>query len=65
MDLGDAYEDYQGEVRCWGCRTTLQVVLREGKLQSMHLGGTRVPTPPASTGRAADPASAPAEQEPT
>ncbi len=36
MDLGDAYEDYEGEVRCWGCRTILEVALHEGKLRSMR-----------------------------
>jgi hypothetical protein len=37
MELGDAYEDYQGEVRCWGCRAIVDITLREGKLQSMKL----------------------------
>ena len=38
MELGDAYEDYQGEVRCWGCHATIEVNLHEGKLKSMKLG---------------------------
>lgn len=39
MDLGDAYEDYQGEVRCWGCRAVLEVTLQEGKLKAMRRSG--------------------------
>ena len=35
MELGDAYEDYDGEIRCWGCRAILEVTLREGQLRSM------------------------------
>jgi hypothetical protein len=38
MELSDAYEDYQGEVRCWGCRTTLQVTIEKGKLKAMQRG---------------------------
>ena len=36
MDLGDAYEDYAGELRCWGCQAVLEVSLQEGKLKSMR-----------------------------
>jgi hypothetical protein len=36
MELSEAYEDYQGEVRCWVCRTVLEVALREGKLRSIR-----------------------------
>jgi hypothetical protein len=36
MDLGEAYEDYQGEIRCWGCHTVLEVTMREGKLMAMR-----------------------------
>jgi len=44
MELGDAYEDYEGEIRCWGCRGVLEVTLHEGKLQSMRLS-TLTPQP--------------------
>jgi hypothetical protein len=37
IELDEAYEDYQGEVRCWGCRAIVEVSLHEGKLQSMKL----------------------------
>jgi len=39
MDLGEAYEDYAGEIRCWACRTVLEVTLQEGKLKAMKRGG--------------------------
>ncbi len=48
-DLGDAYEDYQGEIRCWGCRTVLEVALQEGKLRAMRrveAGGAPGVSPP-------------------
>lgn len=40
MEIGDAYEDYEGEIRCWGCSTTLEVALREGKLRSMKMSNS-------------------------
>jgi len=44
MELSDAYDDYEGEVRCWGCRAVLEVTLHEGKLQRMRLA-TGEPAP--------------------
>lgn len=55
LELGDAYEDYQGPVRCWGCRAVLEVSLQEGKLRAMKrafagpasgMGPPQVPEPP-------------------
>lgn len=37
MELGEAYEDYQGEIRCWGCQALIDVTLHDGKLQTMKL----------------------------
>ncbi len=54
MDLGDAYEDYQGEVRCWGCKAVLDVTLQDGKLKSMRRGGA-AETPGSSAGLAEPP----------
>lgn len=51
MDLGDAYEDYEGEVKCWGCQAVLEVTLQEGRLKAMKRGGA-VGAPPPSVGRA-------------
>ena len=36
MTLGEAYEDYEGDIRCWGCRVVLEVALSEGRLRSMR-----------------------------
>lgn len=36
MELSEAYEDFEGEVRCWGCQSSLEVVLHEGKLRSIR-----------------------------
>jgi 16S rRNA U516 pseudouridylate synthase RsuA-like enzyme len=36
MELSEAYEDFEGEVRCWGCQAALEVVLHEGKLRSIR-----------------------------
>jgi hypothetical protein len=54
FELGDAYESYTGQIRCWGCRATLDVALLEGKLQSMQMHENAVilvlpasPAPPA------------------
>ena len=35
MSLGEAYEDYHGEVKCWGCQVALEVAIQEGKLMAM------------------------------
>jgi len=35
MVLGDAYADYHGEIRCWGCRGILDVSLKDGRLEAM------------------------------
>ena len=37
QELSEAYENYQGQIRCWGCSATLDVSLVDGKLQSMQL----------------------------
>jgi len=39
MSLGEAYEDYQGEIRCWGCQSLLEVAIQEGKLMAMKRAG--------------------------
>ena len=36
LDLGDAYENYRGAVRCWSCRALLDVTLEEGLLRGMQ-----------------------------
>jgi len=44
MELSDSYEDYEGEVRCWGCRAMIEITLQEGMLRKMRLvSGEPVP----------------------
>ena len=59
MELGDAYEDYEGEIRCWGCQAVLEVALQEGKLRSMRQG----PRTPSPSVERADPTTVPLVQE--
>lgn len=49
VELGEAYEDYAGEVKCWGCQAVLEVTLQEGKLKAMKQGGV-AGTAPSSAG---------------
>jgi len=35
IELGDAYEDYEGAIKCWGCSAVLEVKLLQGKLKTM------------------------------
>ena len=37
IQLEDTYEDYEGEVKCWGCQGMNEVVIHEGKVQHMKL----------------------------
>jgi hypothetical protein len=41
LELGDAYTDYQGVVRCWVCHRSFELSLSDGRLLSMK------PTPEA------------------
>jgi hypothetical protein len=43
FELGDAYESYTGQIRCWGCQTTLDISLLDGKLLSMTLHDDAAP----------------------
>ena len=35
FDLDDAYDDYEGEVKCWICGGILDIKALEGKLKSL------------------------------
>jgi len=43
MELAEAYEDYQGEVRCWGCHALVEITMKDGKLRAMKLSSSEVP----------------------
>ncbi|MBI2219426.1 MAG: hypothetical protein HYU51_19275 [Candidatus Rokubacteria bacterium] len=37
VDLGDAYDDYAGPVKCVACRAVLEIVTGTGNLRSLAL----------------------------
>ncbi len=42
LEFGDAYEEYEGEIKCWVCSAVLAVKIQDGRLKSMKfLGSTR------------------------
>ena len=43
MDLGDASEPFQGDIRCFHCRTRLEVKKAGGQLRSMKAKPTIAP----------------------
>jgi hypothetical protein len=45
VDLGDSYDDYEGQVTCYVCHETLDIKSKDGKLRFVHLfGGAPNPT---------------------
>jgi uncharacterized membrane protein len=34
MDLDDAYDDYEGPVKCFACRATLEIRTEQGSLRA-------------------------------
>lgn len=51
VTLDDAYEEYDGAVRCWGCHSLLQVTISDGKLKAMALGAAERSASAAAGGR--------------
>ena len=45
VDLDDAYEDYEGHIRCFACSTLLEVRTEEGRVKSVKIMNLK--TPPA------------------
>jgi hypothetical protein len=43
LDLHDAYDDYDGPVRCFVCRTLLAVRTREGQVKWVEIAGSLPP----------------------
>jgi len=37
VELGDAYEEFEGQVRCWICGALLKIKTEEGSLKAMEL----------------------------
>jgi ribosomal protein S27E len=40
MTLDDAYDDFEGLVKCYVCGTLLQVKTSEGKIKAVNIAGT-------------------------
>ncbi|MBI4703932.1 MAG: hypothetical protein HY744_22715 [Deltaproteobacteria bacterium] len=57
--LDEAYEDYRGELRCWGCRAVIEVAIEQGKLKAMRCVGPGAPV----AARAQEAAAAPVLEE--
>jgi hypothetical protein len=51
FQVDDAYDDYEGPVRCWVCGALLEIKAIDGSLRRMGLY-----TPPVSTKISAEPA---------
>ena len=43
LDLGDAYDDYEGQVRCFICASLLAIRTQDGCVKSVELAGRHVP----------------------
>ena len=45
IEISDAYDDYEGQVKCWVCAAMLEIKTEEGCLKAMKLPATgpRVP----------------------
>ncbi|MBM9521176.1 hypothetical protein JWG39_15250 [Desulforhopalus vacuolatus] len=53
IDLGDAYDDYEGPVKCYVCGALLAIKAKEGSLKTMGLFSNQ---PAAVTGNNTPPA---------
>jgi ribosomal protein S27E len=49
MMLDDAYDDFEGPVKCYVCGALLQVKTRDGKIKSVSLTGTPCQPPATKT----------------
>jgi hypothetical protein len=38
IDLDDAYDDYEGQVKCYACNALLEIKTEEGNIKSIRLG---------------------------
>ena len=46
VDLTNAYDDYEGQVKCFGCGAMLEIETQEGHVRAVKLVKA-VPSPPA------------------
>ena len=41
LDLGDAYDQYRGQVRCYVCGALLSINTEDGRMKSAAMAGRR------------------------
>lgn len=37
LDLDDAYDDYEGQIKCWVCGAILEIKAEDGSLKTMSV----------------------------
>ncbi len=40
VDVSEAYDDYEGQIKCFVCDALLEINTGEGKLKSIRMGST-------------------------
>ena len=45
VDIGDAYDDYEGQIKCYVCGAILEIKTEEGNLKSVRLSDNILPQP--------------------
>jgi len=53
VDIGDAYDDFEGEIKCFVCDGSLRIRTEQGQVKSVKLGSAQE-FAPASEGETAD-----------
>ena len=43
FELGDAYDDYEGEVKCWVCEAIMDINVKNGMMKSSRCVNTHHP----------------------
>jgi len=44
VDIGDAYDDYEGQIKCYVCSAILEIKTEEGNLKSVNFLKTARPS---------------------
>ncbi len=44
VDIGDAYDDYEGQIKCYVCGAILEIKTEEGNLKSVNFLKTARPS---------------------
>lgn len=44
VDLSEAYDDFEGHVKCFGCGSILSIKMQEGKLKTIQIEKMGRPT---------------------